>query len=499
MEEEKVRDIENIPKEDPEPQPDVPSEIEDVKQENENETPDDLPKSGDAPIEEGNVVALDDSDAAEEIAVEQPEGIIAETEGSDIPVEAKPETNSAPNNNAEEDFELVPSLEFELPVPECPSIAIDYRVIQQQNNVNEGEYRGEIILGDDTIPHVSTMTRLLESPQPSATFEFLNVDDEADNDELVLDAGLVLTRSGSLESLPEDPRVILFSSIDREREVPRPVSPTQTVAKQSIELENTKLDSGDSENPQAAAAPIQEGGNELGSTTEQKVEVPLEINRQELIEKICRDLETKERLTSRNVLLQAKLSDHFRKKKIEESKETEKTATDQEQRYANCMGSLDSLKEESELVDTSNRKVIEEYKQKLQEKLADIQEKSEEFWKHKRSIALESENSRTGKTLPENLVNTLENTERKKEQEVIAVRLENIKLRNKLKRHEQLLKQKEELADGLHLIDFEQLKIENQTYNEKIEERNEAIPSLTLGIVEIEKENHQCGSGPDPC
>jgi len=31
----------------------------------------------------------------------------------------------------------------------------------------------------------------------------------------------------------------------------------------------------------------------------------------------------------------------------------------------------------------------------------------------------------------------------------------------------------EELADGLHLIDFEQLKIENQTYNEKIEERNE--------------------------
>ena len=37
------------------------------------------------------------------------------------------------------------------------------------------------------------------------------------------------------------------------------------------------------------------------------------------------------------------------------------------------------------------------------------------------------------------------------------------------------LKQKEELAEGLHLIDFEQLKIENQTYNEKIEERNENL------------------------
>ena len=37
----------------------------------------------------------------------------------------------------------------------------------------------------------------------------------------------------------------------------------------------------------------------------------------------------------------------------------------------------------------------------------------------------------------------------------------------------------EELADGLHLIDFEQLKIENQTYNEKIEERNEVSRSAT--------------------
>ncbi len=38
----------------------------------------------------------------------------------------------------------------------------------------------------------------------------------------------------------------------------------------------------------------------------------------------------------------------------------------------------------------------------------------------------------------------------------------------------------EELAEGLHLIDFEQLKIENQTYNEKIEERNEVRTELIL-------------------
>lgn len=36
----------------------------------------------------------------------------------------------------------------------------------------------------------------------------------------------------------------------------------------------------------------------------------------------------------------------------------------------------------------------------------------------------------------------------------------------------------EELAEGLHLIDFEQLKIENQTLNEKIEERNDELHKL---------------------
>jgi histone deacetylase 6 len=45
------------------------------------------------------------------------------------------------------------------------------------------------------------------------------------------------------------------------------------------------------------------------------------------------------------------------------------------------------------------------------------------------------------------------------------------------------LRKKEQLADGLHLIDFEQLKIENQTLNEKIEERNDELAKLRSKIV----------------
>lgn len=65
-----------------------------------------------------------------------------------------------------------------------------------------------------------------------------------------------------------------------------------------------------------------------------------------------------------------------------------------------------------------------------------------------------------------------------REEEVQRVRLKNIHLTNQLKRIEATLRAKEELAEGLHLIDFEQLKIENQSLNEKIEERNEELLKL---------------------
>lgn len=47
-----------------------------------------------------------------------------------------------------------------------------------------------------------------------------------------------------------------------------------------------------------------------------------------------------------------------------------------------------------------------------------------------------------------------------------------------MKKLEGLIRSREQLAEGLHLIDFEQLKIENQSLSEKIEERNEELLKL---------------------
>jgi hypothetical protein len=113
------------------------------------------------------------------------------------------------------------------------------------------------------------------------------------------------------------------------------------------------------------------------------------------------------------------------------------------------MAILNELRAEYNSNNESNKKVITESKakvhfhsHKLEERLVEVKAKADEFWKYKRQIALSAENSRTGKALPVKLVDQLESTEQKKENDVILVRLENIKLRNKLRRHEQLLRQK---------------------------------------------------------
>ena len=65
----------------------------------------------------------------------------------------------------------------------------------------------------------------------------------------------------------------------------------------------------------------------------------------------------------------------------------------------------------------------------------------------------------------------------------VQVRLENIKLQNKISKLEAQIKEKEQLAEGLHMIDFEQLKINNVDLNEKIEERNEDILKLRKKVT----------------
>jgi ethanolamine ammonia-lyase small subunit len=130
-----------------------------------------------------------------------------------------------------------------------------------------------------------------------------------------------------------------------------------------------------------------------------------------------------------------------------------------------------------ETQDRYNR-MASELQAKLNEKQAKCQEIENQFKDLKRTVAQNAVFSRTGQKLKTKMIKDWEDHESSKDQEVHQYRLQNIALRNRLANQEKILKKKEQLADGLHLIDFEQLKIENQTLNDKIEERNDELHKL---------------------
>jgi hypothetical protein len=76
------------------------------------------------------------------------------------------------------------------------------------------------------------------------------------------------------------------------------------------------------------------------------------------------------------------------------------------------------------------------------------------------------------------LIKQFEAAELQREEDLERVRLRNISMRTQLKKLERTLRAREQLAEGLYMIDFEQLKVENQTLYEKIEERSEELVKL---------------------
>ncbi|KAJ3288802.1 Coiled-coil domain-containing protein 96 [Rhizoclosmatium sp. JEL0117] len=359
-------------------------------------------------------------------------------------------------------------------------------------NENENNEEQEDAIVGEEIQVIPQVARTLTSPLMTATevaadggFTFVNAEyDGFDLDGIthVEDVVSVIPlalktymRSGSYEAMMLE-NVVIDTSLPVKviirTPMMRPTSPTmnedEEKRKREAEEGGANADASKNLDEAAAIAIVEEG-----------------IDREALIASIKNELDLKEKYKIKNSFLQNKLGEYFKRKRTDDAHDGEKSVADQEQRYSNCMTALTTLRTEYESLNSSNQKIVNEYKVKLEEHTAEAFEKSEEFIKFKRTIALSAENSRTGKCIPPKTFAQLEATDQRKEMEVVAVRLDHIKLRNKLKRHEQLLRQKEELADGLHLIDFEQLKIENQTYNEKIEERNEELLKLRKKITNI--------------
>ncbi len=224
---------------------------------------------------------------------------------------------------------------------------------------------------------------------------------------------------------------------------------------------------------------------ELSLEQEAEADQEQQETREEIVERYKAAVEERDKLQGTNNQLHHKLADYYRKRKSEEAHNQplfDKASQEQEQRYLKYLSTIEGLRKQLERERWEAEKEMEELKEKCELKQAWVNEDRLRFARAKREAAQASVWAATGRAPLAREIEAHAQREAAKELEVVAVRLENLRLKNQLKKKEQELRAKEELGEGLHMIDFEQLKIENQTYNEKIEERNEELAKLKKKI-----------------
>lgn len=120
----------------------------------------------------------------------------------------------------------------------------------------------------------------------------------------------------------------------------------------------------------------------------------------------------------------------------------------------------------------TKEKILDTLRAVLEETAVRIVELKKDAYEFKRDIVVGGENMRTGKTMAEKLTRYMEDKLRQRDTLVEKLRLKNATMKAQLHKVDTQLRQKDEMGDVLHYIDFHQLQIENKQFIASIEERN---------------------------
>ncbi|KXZ50957.1 hypothetical protein GPECTOR_14g201 [Gonium pectorale] len=141
---------------------------------------------------------------------------------------------------------------------------------------------------------------------------------------------------------------------------------------------------------------------------------------------------------------------------------------------------VEMVQAEIEAIKKAGDKDIDDIRTLMEEVDMRIAETKKDTYEFKRDIIIGAENPRSGKIVAEKMIRFLEDKLRQKDATSDKLRLKNTTTRALITKLEHQLAHKEEMGEVLHLVDFDQLKIENQQYMERIEERNNELLKLKL-------------------
>eukprot|EP00937_MAST-01D_sp_MAST-1D-sp2_P002263 g2263.t1 len=151
-----------------------------------------------------------------------------------------------------------------------------------------------------------------------------------------------------------------------------------------------------------------------------------------------------------------------------------------EQKLEIVQNERDHVEKELKETKRSSERLVDTLKAVLESTDTRIAELKKDAYEFKRDIVVGAENFRTGKTMAEKVIRYMEDKLRQKDSIIDKLRLKNATLAGQAQKVEAQLRQKEEMGDVLHYIDFHQLQIENRQYVAKIEERNDELLRLKM-------------------
>ena len=160
------------------------------------------------------------------------------------------------------------------------------------------------------------------------------------------------------------------------------------------------------------------------------------------------------------------------------------TAADLTQRYHDALLAFEEKMANLERAKASFNSEVQAIQEKTEIADKNRLEKEAEFQKIREAACKDSIKQRTNKPLTAQEINTKETRLVKAERDLEQSRIQYILTKAKHKKTEEELDQQDQLSEGLHLIDFEQLRIENQSLNEKKAEKSQDLEKIKKKIVE---------------
>merc|ERR1711998_175809 len=135
---------------------------------------------------------------------------------------------------------------------------------------------------------------------------------------------------------------------------------------------------------------------------------------------------------------------------------------------------MEDLAEDKEAVKAQTQKIVEEMKALMELNDTLVSERKKEVFELSRDVVVGAENPRAGgKRMAEKVLQYFEKKLQAKDAQIQKLEAKNVSLTGSIKKMEQM-------GEVLNVIDFDQLKIENKQFLEKIEERNNELITLKL-------------------